>query len=128
MATKSATLRGILSLINDVGESPSCDLDESLSLSGYKKIHHDRFPLAAAAADEAMGITEELIGVIIFSHDYPFSLRMKAAEKQVTNTRLFVIWGDDQLDAAYDGLVDDILLSGDGSNEADIEAYLITKP
>lgn len=130
MATKSSTLEIILEILNDVGETPACTLTPSpvLTLSSWLKRSDLRFTLDNAATDQALGITEELIAVVIYSHDYPFSARLKTGEKLLTNGRLFVWWGDDELESAYDGTADDILLTGNTDNDSDIQAVLITKP
>lgn len=126
MATKSATLRSILELINDVGETPGCDLDEVISLSGWDNLTHKQFKLAAAAADVPLGLTADATLVVLYSHDNPFTVRLASGEKQVTSTRLFAFMGDDEAVAAYDTAgPDDILLSGNGTNEASIDAFII---
>jgi hypothetical protein len=126
MATKSATLRAILELIKDVGETPGCDLDEAISLSGWTNMVHKEFTLAAAAADVPLGLVNDASLVIIFSHDNPFSVRLESGAKQITSTRIFAFMGDDEAVAAYDTAgPDDILLSGNGTNAASIEAFII---
>lgn len=127
-ATQSVNFQGILELISDVGESPHCVIDEKLTISGFASVTHKRFPLGATDVGTALGIpTTDMVAIVIFSHDEPFKLRLKAAEKQLDNMRFFVAIGDDEVDAMYDGSADDILLDGNGTNQADIEVYLIHK-
>jgi hypothetical protein len=126
MATKSATLRGILELIRDTGETPSCDLDESLVLSGWEGLTHREFKLSAAAVDTALGLVNDSSLVIIISHDNPFSVRLKAAEKLLEDVRFFAFMATDPTAAAYDVAgPSDILLTGNGTNETQLEIYTI---
>lgn len=122
---KEASLRLILDSLNAAGESPEKTLDETLDLSGYKSITPgQRIALAAAASDEAVTFTD-VIGLVVMSHDNPFSIRLAAGETLVANQRLFVIWANDEDTGA---IQTSVLLTGNGVNEADIEVWKIEAP
>lgn len=130
MATQNAALRLVLQHMNDSGEEPEQELDTDridqagLTLSSYSSFTVKRIALAAAAADQAVTFTDA-IGLIIVSRNYAFSIRLAAAETLVANTRLFVIWADDEDDEA---LSTSVLLTGNGDNVADIEVWIFEKP
>lgn len=125
MATKSITLRALLESINDVGDSPSCDFDEAVVLSGWTSDTHKHMSLPASAADLSLGLAADAAMVFIYSHDYPFSVRLKAAEKLIGPVRFFAFAADDEAAVAYDAGPDAILLTGNGSNAADLEVFII---
>lgn len=128
MATKSANFRNVFETIQDIGESPSCDFDEELILSGYEQLTHKEIKLAAAAADQALSVAVAAAAILIFSHDQPFSVRLEAGGVLLTNMRKLELVGDDLDDVAYDGTATDILLTGNGANEANLEVFIIHLP
>jgi len=129
MATKNAILRLILSFAPDTDEEPSCELDTAQLpvafpiLTGFKVKRIEDIALAAGAADQPLLFTDA-IGVIIVS-DSAFNLRLAAGETLVENTRLFVVWADDNDDGV---LTTSVLLTGNAVSEALLTAYIIEKP
>lgn len=125
MATKSATLRTLLTAVNDAGEEPEKSLDESFVLASFTDFTPGRrIRLAAAAADQAVTFTDA-IALLVVSHDYPFSLRLAAAETLLENLRSFLVWADDEDSGVHQTSV---LLTGNGTNVADLEVWIIEKP
>jgi hypothetical protein len=131
MATMNSALRIVLQHMNDTGDTAakSLDTDEidqaGLTLSGYEDLTPGRrIRLGASAADQAVAFTDAL-GILIVSHDYPFSLRLAAGETLLTNLRAFVVWADDTDDGVHQT---SCLLTGNGSYAADLEAWIIEKP
>lgn len=125
MATKSVSARLILSALNDAGEQSAKDFDESLILSAFTDLTPGRrIQLAAGAVDQAMTFTA-CIGLLIFSHDTPFKLRLAAAQAQLDNVRSFFVFCDDKDDAAH---TTSVLLSGNTVTPSDVEVWVIEKP
>ena len=131
MATMKAALRIVLQHLNDTGESPEKSIDTDsidragLTLSGYEAITPgSRIKLAAAAAYQAVTFTDA-IAIVIVSRDYPFSLRLAAAETLMENLRAFLVFADDTLDGV---ITTSFLLTGNGDNTADLEIWIIEKP
>ena len=126
MATKSTILRLSLEAINDVGESPDKEFDEQLTLSGYDEVVVRRKKLSNSGADVSLVLSATVIGLIVFAHDFPFSLRLVSGEALVANCRLYVIWADDENDSAL--TTAEILLTGNSSNDSDLEVWEIVLP
>lgn len=122
MATKSASLRLILEALNDTGEAAEKELDTTKDLDSYTDITPGRrIALAAAAADQAVAFTDA-IGIVLVSHDNPFSLRLAAGETLLEDLTVFVVWGSATDDGVHQTSV---LLTGNGDNIADIEVWII---
>ena len=120
--TPSASLSLVLSQINDVGESPAKTLSEVLALSGFTDITPGRrILLAAAAADQAVTFTDA-IGILIFSHDYPFSLRVTAGQTLLEGLRCFLVWAHAEDVGIHQTSV---LLTGGGTYPSDLEVWTI---
>lgn len=129
MATKTLATRLVLEHSNDTGEQPAQTLDTNglptaLLLSGYTDFTVKAIALAAAAADQAVTFTNALV-VAIVSRDEPFSLRLAAGQKLLTNLRLFVIQSADEDEEAN---TTSVLLTGNGDNVANLDAWIIEKP
>ena len=125
MPTKSATLRLLLSVINDVGDQPEKEFDESLVLDSFATFTPGgRLLLAAAGADVAVTFTDA-IGLLIFSHDNAFSLRLAAGEALLGNLRCHLFFCDDEIAGAH---VTSVLLTGNTVTPSDIEYWIIEKP
>lgn len=124
MATRTATLRTILEAVSDVGELPDQKLDVSAALDGYTDFTVRSVPLAAAAADQAFTFTG-VIAVVIASRDNPFKLRLAAGETLLANLKLFIAWAKDEATAIK---TTSFLLTGNGSNTANLDMWLIEKP
>lgn len=126
MATKSASLRLILEYKDDTTESPSKDFDETLTLLDFDDATPGRRKkLTTTASDEALTFTDA-IGLIVFSHNYPFSYRLKSAETLIGPTMLAVVgFAPDTTDGFH---TTSILLTGNGDNVADLEIWIIEKP
>lgn len=130
-ATMNAAFRLVLQHMNDTGESPEKTLDtdlldrSGLVLSGYEDITPGkRIRLTPAAADQAVTFTDALL-VAIISRDYPFSWRAGLGETLFENVRFMVVGGYDTTAGVAQTSV---LLSGNGTNEADLEIWIIEKP
>lgn len=128
MATRKNTLRLTAETQDDTGLEPVCAIDTDswpgeLSLSGFKVDEIATIALSPSAADQAVTITN-VVGLILVS-DQPFSLRYAAGETLLANLRLNVIYCDDTDDHAA---TTSVLLTGNGTNEALVKVYQITKP
>jgi len=125
MATKELALRMILQLREDLGASPEKTLDIQHSLSSFLDATPGRMiALAPAAANQALTFTAAC-ALVIVSRDYPFSIRLAADETLITNQRFFVSATDDE-DAS--GLETSVLLTGNGSNTANLEVWIVEMP
>lgn len=127
MASPSLTVRLIAELIPDTGADPSCELDTGVStplvLDGFDQWTQHRVTVAPGAADQAVTFTAA-IAILVFS-DQPISIRLAAAETLVANTRLFAIVADDEVDEVHST---SILLTGNGSTEANVSVWILEKP
>lgn len=130
-ATMNAAMRLVLQHMNDTGETPEKVMDTDqldragLVLSGYKEIMAGRrLRLAPDAADYELQFTDVIL-IAIVSRDYPFSWRIADGETLHANVRVFVLAGADENTGVAQGHV---LLTGNGTNEADLEIWLIEKP
>lgn len=103
--------------------SASKELDEQLRLDGYSDFTVKRLRLAPSAADQAVSLTD-CVACVVYSHDYPFGVRLGADETLLENLRLWVAWCDDE----QQGAISELLLTGNGDNAADLEVWLIEKP
>lgn len=123
--TQSVIARLILQHVSDTGETPEKEYDEEYTLTGFADITPGRrLKLAAAAADQALTFTD-VIGILITSRDNPFDLKVGAGETALTNLRSFFVLAEDTDDGVHQTSV---LLSGNGSNESNLEIWLIEKP
>lgn len=126
MATQSLTVRTILEKLDDVGESPSKDFDESLVLSGFEAgVFGQRLKLAPAASDQPLVIPTNALYVLLFSHDYSFKIRLAAGETLLTGLRSF---GFTAYDTTVSSGIGTVYLTGNGSNAAHIEIWYAEKP
>lgn len=127
--TQSAALRLLLTHVNDTGDEARTLVDSSESaslptLDGFEDLTVKRLRLSPTADDQAVAFTRAA-GLAIVSKDYPFFYRLAADETLVGPTLVAVLlWGDDPAvndgDAPAAGLVTSILLTGNGTNEADL--------
>lgn len=119
------TLRILASLVAAVGLDPDNTLDESINLDGLEDVSVRKRVLSASAADEAVAFTN-CIAAIIVTKDTSFQLRLAGGETLMPNLRAFIVWGHTESGTAC--LTTSFLLTGNGSNEANLEIWLIEKP
>lgn len=123
----SLLVRLIAEYVADTGEAPSKELDTQasttpLTLSGFTDITPGRkLKLSPTADDYEVAFTSASV-LIVFSHDYPFSYRLAAGETLVGPTRLVALAGDDD---AVGALAGPVLLTGNGTNQADLEIWIV---
>jgi len=122
MPTPAISARLILEKLNDTGEEAADQFDETLTLSDYDGFVKKRIKLANAGDDVALAIGDSA-AVVIFSHDYPFSIRLASAETLVANVRMFAVFADD-LDAATLAS-GNLLLTGNTENDSNLEVWTI---
>lgn len=123
--------RTVLQHEEESGETAEKALDTNtigpagLSIADYTDITPGkRILLAPAAADQELAFTEAC-ALLIVSRDYPFSLRLADGETLLANLRKFVLFADDTDDGILEGPV---LLTGNGSNQASLEVWIVEKP
>jgi hypothetical protein len=125
--TPSLALRLILQYIADTGEAPSKEIDTQASptplvLDSFTDITPGRkLKLSPSADDQSLSFTNAAV-LVIYSHDYPFGLRLADGETLVSNLRLFQFALDDVASA---GLAGPVLLTGNGQNQADLEIWIV---
>ena len=125
MATKGASLRLVLETVNDTGDTPAKSVDETFDLTSFTDLTPGRRIALATTADDQPVAFSDAIGVVVLSHDYPFGIRLAAGETLMSNVRLFVVYADDENAGVLTG---SFLLTGNGTNVADIEVWLIEAP
>ena len=129
MATKSATIRVIASLIPDIGEDPTTQIDTGAlpvplpELSGLGAYRVESISLAPAAVDQELLLTEAVAVVIIA--DAEFSLRLAAGETLQGNLRM---WAFQCGDTDAGALTAPILLTGNTISTANLTAIVVERP
>lgn len=124
MATKSATLRSIISFLADLGEEPSTEEDLSFTIDGFAAKSITDKKLSNTADSEVFNLLgSDLCGLIVVSRDYPFGLEFAVGETQMTNGMIYVWWGDDDDEAAYPN--SSILLTGNTANDSNLIIFQI---
>lgn len=127
--TQAAALRVILTHINDTGDENRVLVDSSESstlptMDGFEDLTVKRLRLSPTADDQVVTFTRAA-GLVVVAKDYPFYYRLAAGETLVGPTLVAtLIWGDDPAvndnTAPAQGLETSVLLTGNGSNEADL--------
>lgn len=119
---KTTTMRVILESVSRTGADCEQGEDRTFSLSGYDEISYSHVSLAPAAADQALALIGDVTAVLILSlNGIPFSLRLDAAERLMTNITFFGAgFGDDATVAMLASADGSLLLTGDGANTADL--------
>ena len=125
MATQSLNHRLIVEHVADTGENPEKVYDEQYTLSEITDLTPGRrLTLAPGAADQAVAFTD-CLGILITTRDYDFDLRLAAGETLLENLRTFFVASQDTDEGVHQASV---LLTGNGSNEANLEIWLVEKP
>jgi hypothetical protein len=124
-AIRSATLRVIVDMQDDTGAAPSKSLDETGLLTLIKNATPGRRLILAPDADDEVVTFTNVAGLVIISHDYAFALRLAGGEALLDNLQMFVVWAKDTTAGAH---TTSVLLTGNGTNEADLEIWIIEKP
>jgi len=124
--TPEITVRLLAQAYNDTGEEAAAILDETLLCQGFgQRTIGRRIYVEPADADASISLGTNAIGLILYSHQYEFSYRLLAGETLVGPTRLAVVaWNDDTDTGALPAA---ILLTGNGSNRAEVEMWVVLK-
>ena len=122
-------VRLLVDFMDDDGQEAAESLDTDrltggLVLGDYVAKSVLDLQLGAAAVDQAVTFTAALM-LLVVSSDYPFKLRLAAGQAQMPNARLWMVMTDDEDEAAH---TTSILLSGNGTNPAQIKVYILEKP
>lgn len=113
----------------DSGQAPTYAFDTDailggLLLSGWKVKHIDEIMLAASAVDQVVPFTDAIC-ILLMTADNEFSLRLVAAQAQLTNQRVFFSLAHDTLQGVH---TTSVLLSGNGTTPSQIYAIILEKP
>ncbi len=121
MATKTATFRIFFETADDTTEAASESYDVSFPLAGYAVKRTEDYQVAPAAADVAYTIPDAC-ALLIYSLDYPFSLRLVSGQKLLTDVMCYLVAAGDSADQVIDVSV---LFSGNGSNTANLKIAVL---
>jgi hypothetical protein len=127
MSTKATSIRAIIDSIPSTGAIPNTSEDKTFSLEGYLEADRREVTLGAAAADQALTLIGDVSGLVIVStNGEPFKIRLKAAERLIGPTMIFVCGFHDDGDAALAfSDAGSVLLTGNGTNQAELLAIQV---
>jgi hypothetical protein len=126
MSTKATSIRAIIDSIASTGAQPNSTEDSTFSVEGYLEQDRREITLPAAADDQEL----ELIGdvsalVIVSTNGEPFKVRLEADGRLVGPTMIFALGFHDDADAALADSDGAVLLTGNGTNQAELLAIQV---
>lgn len=127
MSTKATSIRAIIDSVLATGADPAQSDDSTFTVEGYLEQDRRELTLAAGATDQALALIGDVSALVIVStNGEPFKLRLKASERLIGPTMLFVLGFHDDADAAlvYSDAAS-VLLTGNGTNQAELLAIQV---
>lgn len=132
MATPSASIQAIISLMSGTGSNPVCKLDTNeelavpLVLTDYKVDQQATIIVGPSDTDLAYALPAAGVILLMVLSDQPVSMRLQAGETLMGNGRFWLMVADDEEAPVVDPAGDQLLFTGNGSNEASVKIWHIT--